>query len=63
MEAVVDYLDRVDPDEAKRARGRYSCFDHVGGEGQHYGYALAYAGAFPCENEVVTQLIELRRRV
>jgi erythromycin esterase-like protein len=62
MEAVVDYLDRVDPDEAKRARARYSCFDHVGGEGQKYGYALAYSGAIPCENEVVTQLIELRRR-
>ena len=62
MEAVVDYLDLVDPDEAKRARARYSCFDHVGAEGQQYGYALAYAGAIPCENEVVTQLIELRRK-
>ncbi len=62
IEAVVRYLDHVDPDEAKRARARYSCFDHVGGEGQAYGYALAYAGAIPCENEVVMQLIELRRR-
>jgi erythromycin esterase-like protein len=62
IEAVVDYLDRVDPEEAKRARARYSCFDHVGAEGQQYGYALAYAGAIPCENEVVTQLIELRRK-
>ena len=62
MEAVVRYLDRVDPDEAARARARYSCFAHVGGEGQAYGYALAYSGAIPCENEVVMQLIELRRR-
>ena len=62
IEAVVKYLDQVDPDEATRARARYSCFDHVGGEGQAYGYALAYAGAIPCENEVVAQLIELRRR-
>jgi len=62
MEAVVRYLDRIDPDEATRARARYSCFDHVGGEGQAYGYSLAYSGAIPCENEVVTQLIELRRR-
>jgi len=62
MEAVVRYLDRVDPDEATRARARYSCFDHVGGEGQAYGYALAYSSAIPCENEVVTQLIELRRK-
>ena len=27
MEAVVEYLDRVDPEEARRARERYSCFD------------------------------------
>ena len=62
IEAVIDYLDRVDPAEARRARERYSCFDHVGAEGQAYGYALAYQGALPCENEVVAQLIELRRR-
>jgi len=62
MEAVVGYLDRVDPEEARRARQRYSCFDHVAGEGQAYGYALAFAGAIPCENEVVAQLIQLRRR-
>jgi erythromycin esterase-like protein len=62
MEAVVDYLDRVDPGEANRARARYSCFDQVGGEGQAYGYGLAFSGAIPCENEVVAQLVELRRR-
>ena len=62
MEAVVEYLDRVDPDEARRARERYSCFDAVGGEGQAYGYELAFSGAIPCENEVVAQLVELRRR-
>ncbi len=62
IEAVIDYLDRVDPAEAARARDRYSCFDHVGAEGQAYGYALAYQARIPCENEVVTQLIELRRR-
>ena len=62
IEAVIDYLDRMDPGEARRARERYSCFDHVGAEGQAYGYALAYRGAIPCENEVVAQLIELRHR-
>ncbi len=62
MEAVVAYLDRVDPTEARRARERYACFDHVGGEGQAYGYALAYQGALPCENEAVAQLIDLRRK-
>ncbi len=62
IEAVIEYLDRVDPAEARRARDRYSCFDHVGREGQAYGYALAYERAIPCENEVVAQLVALRSR-
>ena len=60
--AVIEYLDRVDPSEAQQARRRYSCFDHVGAEGQAYGHAVVYQGAAPCENEVVAQLLELRRR-
>ncbi len=62
IEAVIRYLDRVDPAEAARARDRYSCFDHVGNDGQRYGYGLAYEDRPPCENEVVLQLLELRRR-
>ena len=62
IEAVIGYLDRIDPAEARRARDRYSCFDHVGREGQAYGYALAYERAIPCENEVVAQLVSLRSR-
>lgn len=62
IEAVVEYLERVDPDGARRARERYSCFDHVGADGQAYGYALAAGIADPCEDEVVTQLLELRHR-
>ena len=62
IEAVIAYLDQVDPAEARRARHRYASFDHIAGEGQAYGYALAYEGAIPCENEVVAQLVELRRQ-
>jgi erythromycin esterase-like protein len=62
IEAVVAYLDTIDPDEAQRARARYSCFDHVGAEGQAYGFALAHERAIPCEDEVVAQLISLRRQ-
>jgi erythromycin esterase-like protein len=62
MEAVVEYLDRVDPAEAEHARARYSCFDHIGAEGQAYGYALAFEHAVPCEEEVVAQLLALRRQ-
>lgn len=53
INAVIEYLERVDPEEAARARERYSCFDNVGGDGQAYGYALAVGKAVPCENEVV----------
>lgn len=62
IEAVVAYLEKMDPEEAVRARERYSCFDHIGNDGQAYGYALAKGVADPCENEVVDQLIELRER-
>jgi len=60
--AVIGYLDTVDPSEAQMARRRYSCFDHVSADGQAYGHAVVYQGAAPCENEVVAQLMELRRR-
>lgn len=62
MQAVLAYLDKVDPDAARRARRRYGCFDQFGEEMQEYGYA-ASAGVHPsCEGEVVTQLLELHRQ-
>jgi erythromycin esterase-like protein/predicted phosphoribosyltransferase len=62
MEAVLRYLDKVDPDGAHRARRRYGCFDQFGEEMQEYGYA-ASSGLHPsCEREVLTQLVELNRR-
>jgi erythromycin esterase-like protein len=62
IEAVLGYLDKVDPLSARRARYRYGCFDHFGEDPQHYGLATVAGGAEPCENEVVDQLIELRRK-
>lgn len=62
IEAVIRYLDQVDPDAAQRARKRYACFDHFGDEAQAYGYATATGIAESCEEEVVNQLTELRRR-
>jgi erythromycin esterase-like protein len=61
MEAVLAYLDRVDPEGGRRARRRYACFDHVGGNGQAYGYATERGLTKSCEDEVVGQLLELRR--
>jgi erythromycin esterase-like protein len=60
MEAVVAYLEEIDPEAAERARQRYSCFDHFGADPQVYAYATA-SGAEPCEQETVEQLLELRQ--
>ena len=62
MEVVLEYLEKVDPPAAQRARYRYSCFDHFGEDTQAYGYAATFGLEKPCVDEVVTQLIELRRR-
>jgi erythromycin esterase-like protein len=59
---VVAYLDSIDPDAAAVARTRYSCFDDVVGEGPEYGHAVQLRLTVPCEDEVVAQLVELRRR-
>src|SRR5215210_7822267 len=53
MEAVLDYLEKIDPEAAKRARYRYSCFDHFGDDAQHYGYAANYNLENSCETEDV----------
>ncbi len=60
MEAVVAYLDEVDPEAARRARDRYACFDHFGPDPQVYAYEAGIGGAEPCEQQVVEQLVELR---
>ncbi len=61
IEKVLAYLDDVDPDGARRARARYACFDHFGGDPQAYGYAASTGLTRSCEDEVVQQLVELRR--
>jgi len=62
MEAVVNYLDRVDPEGARRARYRYSCFEHFGEDSQAYGYAASFDLQRSCEDEAINQLLEMQRR-
>ena len=62
MRSVLDYLEKVDPEAARRARYRYSCFEGYGEDPQHYGYAASFDLSRSCEDEAVRQLIELRRR-
>jgi erythromycin esterase-like protein/predicted phosphoribosyltransferase len=61
MEAVVDFLDGVDQEAAARARERYACFDQFGRDPQVYAYEAGVAGALPCEEEAVEQLLEMHR--
>jgi erythromycin esterase-like protein len=62
MDAVLGYLRRVDPEAARRARHRYSCFDHFGEDTQAYAWAARIGVSPSCEQEVVGQLVDLMRR-
>lgn len=58
--AVLAYLGKVDPEGAKRARRRYGCFDHFRKDTQSYGLSAGLGLAPSCEQEVVSQLVELQ---
>ncbi len=60
MQAVLDYLNKVDPAAAKHAAKRYACFDHVGGESQKYGQLVALGLKKDCIRDVVEQLLILQ---
>ena len=62
IEAVLAYLDKVDPEAAKRARHHYSCFEHFGKDITTYGYAAGFRMAPSCEHAVVENLVALRRK-
>jgi erythromycin esterase-like protein len=62
IEAVLLYLRKVDPEAAERARYRYGCFEDFGEDSQAYGYAAKIGMSRSCEDDVVAQLLDLRRR-
>jgi erythromycin esterase-like protein len=65
IKAVIEYLDKVDPDAAERARRYYACFDHgqrLAEAPQEYGYAATLGITPTCERQAVEQLLELRQR-
>ncbi|HEX6707951.1 MAG TPA: erythromycin esterase family protein [Albitalea sp.] len=59
MNAVLRYLERADPDAAKRARARYACFDELAHDPQAYGHAVHFGLRDDCQREVLYQLREL----
>lgn len=62
IRAVLDYLEKIDPEAANRARSRYSCFEHFGEDTQAYGYAASFGLSKSCEQDAIDQLLELQRR-
>jgi erythromycin esterase-like protein len=62
IEAVLTYLRNVDPAAAERARYRYGCFEDFGEDTQAYGYAASAGLSASCEDDVIAQLLELKRR-
>jgi erythromycin esterase-like protein len=62
MGAVLGYLEKADPESARRARERYACFDQFGDDSQVYGLMVGLGTAEPCEQEVIAMLVDLRRR-
>ena len=62
MACVIEYLNKVDPTAASRARRGYACFDVFGDDVQRYGYAASLSLERSCEDEVVDQLVRLRQR-
>jgi len=62
MDAVLRYLERVDPPAADRARARYACFDQYGDNARGYGFLTGTGLSRSCEDEAVGQLGELLRQ-
>jgi erythromycin esterase-like protein/predicted phosphoribosyltransferase len=64
MKAVLQFLEKVDSEAAKKARERYACFDRFGQEdNQVYGLIAASGATASCQEQVVDQLVELQRRM
>jgi erythromycin esterase-like protein len=61
IEAVISYLDKVDPDAAQMARKRYACFYRYGNDDDSYGQAMNYVKE-NCQKQVIEQLMELQKK-
>ena len=62
MQAVIDYLETVDPRAAQRARDRYGCINAYSSTPQEYGYFASMNSAYSCEKQVAEQLAELHQQ-
>ena len=59
IKAVLGYLDQVDPEAAKAARGRYGCLSPWQSDPARYGRAVHWGQKKPCEQALLDQLTDL----
>ena len=59
IEAVLAYLDKIDPNAASGARRRYGCLTPWQDEPADYGRAVLYGQKDSCEEAAIAQLNEL----
>lgn len=59
IEAVIGYLDKVDPQAAAAARLRYECLERFEPHPEEYGLSAAFD--LSCRDEVLEQLREIQR--
>jgi len=62
IRAVIDYLDRIDPDAAAVARERYGCLTPWSNEPQTYGRMALSSGYAACEAPVAEMLSDLLKK-
>jgi erythromycin esterase-like protein len=62
MQAVIQYLNKVDPTAAERAKHQYACFDHLNVDPQLYGYLSSSGTKKSCMDEAIKECCELQHR-
>lgn len=61
IDAVIRYLDRIDPQAAELARERYDCLAPYEHRTENYAYAI-FRGQPSCREDVFAQLLDIQRR-
>ena len=62
IDAVLEYLDRIDPAAAAQARRHYECLEIYAEYPERYGIAVASGLEPKCRDEVLTALMEIQRK-
>ena len=62
IEAVIDYLNDIDPKAAQKAFEQYGCFDFAHPDAQKYGHLSTIDEQYSCQEQVLAQLKELQKK-